>query len=107
MTAGYTRLDLEPLSFDDLSLGGEWTTRRRTVSDADVALFAGVAGDFSPLTIEANHRTPAAPPALVVAMAVGLGSMDMPLPSVEAWEGLNWKFPPPLHARATLFPPPP
>ena len=101
--AGYTRPDLEPLSFDDLPLGGEWTTRRRTISDADVALFAGVAGDFSPLTIEANHGTRAAPPALVVAMAVGLGSMDMPVPSVEEWEWLNWKFPRPIHAGDTIF----
>ena len=100
---GYTRPDLEPLSFDDLPLGGEWTTRRRTISDADVALFAGVAGDFSPLTIEANHGTRAAPPAMVVAMAVGLGSMDMPVPSVEEWEWLNWKFPRPIHAGDTVF----
>lgn len=100
---GYTRADLEPLSFDDLPLGGEWTTRRRTISDADVALFAGVAGDFSPLTIEANHGTRAAPPALVVAMAVGLGSMDMPVPFVEEWEWLNWKFPRPIHAGDTIF----
>ena len=99
----YTRPDLEPLSFDDLTLGGEWTTRRRTISDADVALFAGVAGDFSPLTIEADHGTRAAPPALVVAMAVGLGSMDMPVPSVEEWEWLNWKFPRPIHAGDTIF----
>jgi acyl dehydratase len=103
MATGYTRPDLEPLSFDDLSLGGEWTTRRRTISDADVALFAGVAGDFSPLTIEANHGNRAAPPALVVAMAVGLGSMDMPVPSVEEWEWLNWKFPRPIHAGDTIF----
>ena len=99
----YSQPDLEPLSFDDLPLGGEWTTRRRTISDADVALFAGVAGDFSPLTIEANHGTRAAPPALVVAMAVGLGSMDMPVPSVEEWEWLNWKFPRPIHAGETIF----
>jgi acyl dehydratase len=99
----YSQADLEPLSFDDLSLGGEWTTRRRTISDADVALFAGVAGDFSPLTIEANHGTRTAPPALVVAMAVGLGSMDMPVPSVEEWEWLNWKFPRPVHAGETIF----
>jgi acyl dehydratase len=101
--AVYSQPDLEPLSFDDLSLGGEWTTRRRTISDADVALFAGVAGDFSPLTIEANHGTRAAPPALVVAMAIGLGSMDMPVPSVEEWEWLNWKFPRPIHAGDTIF----
>jgi oxepin-CoA hydrolase/3-oxo-5,6-dehydrosuberyl-CoA semialdehyde dehydrogenase len=102
--AGYTRPDLEPLSFDDLPLGGEWTTRRRTVSDAEITLFAGVAGDLSPLTIEApeNGRRPA-PPALVVALAVGLGSVDTPVPSVAEWEWLNWKFPRPVHAGDTIY----
>jgi acyl dehydratase len=99
----YTRPDLEPLSFDDLPLGGEWTTRRRTISDADIALFAGVAGDLSPLTIEVNHGTRAAPPALVVAVAVGLGSVDMPVPLVDEWEWLNWKFPRPVHSGDTIF----
>jgi len=101
---GYTRPDLEPLSFDDLPLGGEWTTRRRTVSDAEIALFAGVAGDLSPLTIEASGdgRRPA-PPALVVAMAVGLGSVDTPVPMVAEWEWLNWKFPRPVHAGDTIY----
>src|SRR3989475_5768622 len=100
----YTRPDLEPLSFDDLPLGGEWTTRRRTVSEAEIALFAGVAGDLSPLTIEADgdgRRT--APPALIVAMAVGLGSVDMPVPSVAEWEWLNWKFPRAVHAGDTIY----
>jgi len=40
---------------------------------------------------------------MVVAMAVGLGSMDMPVPSIEEWEWLNWKFPRPLHAGDTIF----
>jgi acyl dehydratase len=101
---GYTRPDLEPLSYDDLPLGGEWTTRRRTISDAEIALFAGVAGDLSPLTIEApeNGRRPA-PPALVVALAVGLGSVDTPVPSVAEWAWLNWKFPRPVHAGDTIY----
>ena len=102
--AGYTRPDLEPLSFDDLPLGGEWTTRRRTVSEAEIALFAGVAGDLSPLTIEAaGDGRRAAPPALIVAMAVGLGSVDMPVPSVAEWEWLNWKFPRSVHAGDTIY----
>jgi acyl dehydratase len=101
---GYTRADLEPLSFDDLPLGGEWKTRRRTVSESDIALYAGVSGDFSPLTIEATHGTPrVAPPALLVAMAVGLGSMDMPVPSIAEWEWLNWRFPHPVHAGDTIY----
>ena len=101
---GYTRADLEPLSFDDLPLGGEWTTRRRTISDSEIALFVGVSGDFSPLSIEGGHAQPrVAPPTLVVAVAVGLGTIDMPVPSVEEWEWLNWKFPRPVHAGDTIY----
>ena len=102
--SGYTRADLEPLSFDDLPLGGEWTTRRRTISESEIALFAGVSGDFSPLSIEATPgHVRVAPPALLVAVAVGLGTIDMPVPSVEEWEWLNWKFPRPVHAGDTIF----
>jgi len=39
----------------------------------------------------------------VVAMAVGLGSMDMPVPSIEEWEWLNWKFPRAIRAGDTIF----
>ena len=102
--AGYTRPDLEPLSFDDLPLGGEWTTRRRTVTEAEIVLFAGLAGDFSPLTIETGLDGPRmAPPALVAAIAVGLGSMDMPVPSVAEWEWLNWRFPRAVRAGDTIY----
>jgi len=40
---------------------------------------------------------------MVVAMAVGLGSVDMPVPSVAEWEWLNWKFPRPVHAGDTIY----
>ncbi len=67
-------------------------------------MFAGVAGDLSPLTIEAvDGARRAAPPALVVALAVGLGSVDMPVPSVAEWEWLNWKFPRAVHAGDTIY----
>ncbi len=36
-------------------------------------------------------------------MAVGLGSVDMPVPSVAEWEWLNWKFPRPVHAGDTIY----
>ena len=36
-------------------------------------------------------------------MAVGLGSMDMPVPLIEEWEWLNWKFPHPIHAGDTIY----
>ncbi len=43
------------------------------------------------------------PPSLLLAMAVGLGSMDMPVPSVIEWEWLNWKFPRAVHAGDTIY----
>src|SRR2546428_6320539 len=36
-------------------------------------------------------------------MAVGLGSMDMPVPAVAEWEWLNWKFPRPVKAGETIY----
>src|SRR5207245_1224440 len=44
-----------------------------------------------------------APPALVVAMAVGLGSVDTPVPAVAEWEWLNWKFPRAIRAGDTIY----
>ena len=44
-----------------------------------------------------------APPTLLVAVAIGLGTIDMPVPSVEEWEWLNWKFPRPVHAGETIY----
>lgn len=97
-------VELEPLSFDDLPLGGEWTTRRRTISESEIALFAAVAGDFSPLTVDTSGGgTRLAPPAMLVAIAVGLGSVDMPIPDISTWEWVNWTFPKPVHSGATIF----
>jgi len=36
-------------------------------------------------------------------MAIGLGSMDMPVPSVAEWEWLNWRFPRQVHAGETIY----
>ena len=44
-----------------------------------------------------------APPALVAAIAVGLGSMDMPVPSVAEWQWLNWRFPRAVRAGDTIY----
>ena len=36
-------------------------------------------------------------------MAIGLGSVDVPVPSVAEWEWLNWKFPRSVHAGDTIY----
>src|SRR5260370_2664303 len=74
------------------------------MSEAEIALLGALAGDFSPLTIDVSHAGARfAPPALLVAVAIGLGTMDMPVPSVAEWEWLNWKFPRPVKAGETIY----
>src|SRR5579859_673054 len=46
-------LELHP--FEDLQLGGVWTTRRRTITDADLSAYCGVSGDFNPLHIDDEY----------------------------------------------------
>jgi hypothetical protein len=36
-------------------------------------------------------------------MAVGLGSMDMPIPQIAAWEWVNWKFPRAVKSGETIY----
>src|SRR5271156_5833203 len=39
-------------TFDDLVVGDEWERPRRTVTETDVVLFAGLSGDFNPLHVD-------------------------------------------------------
>ena len=63
-----------------------------------------MAGDFSPQTIDgARPQGRIAPPALLIAVAMGLGSMDMPVPAIADWGWSNWKFPRHLRAGETVY----
>ena len=46
---------LELVHFEDLPLGGEWSTRRRTVTEAEVSAFVGLSGDYNPLYTDVEH----------------------------------------------------
>ena len=98
----------QPLYFEDLPLGGAWTTRRRTIAPADLATFAGTAGDMSPLLIDepfarAGHfHGPVAPGTFLAAAAVGLGSLDVPLPATVGMVGMSWKFLKPVRPGDTI-----
>ena len=103
MSESYTRPDLQPLSFEELPLGGEWTTRGRTISDADIALFSGITSDLSPHALAGTvHGVRFAPPTLVVAAAIGLGSIDTPVADVAEWGWMTWKFPNAIRAGDTI-----
>ena len=40
---------------------------------------------------------------MLVALAVGLGSIDTPIPQIASWEWVNWKFPKPVKAGETIY----
>ena len=68
------------------------------MTEADVAAFVGLAGDYNPLYTDLEHARsgpyggPVAPGALVAALTTGLGSMDVPIPATIGLVGMSWKF---------------
>ncbi len=67
-------------SFDDLLVGDEWESPRRTVTETDVVGFAGLSGDFNPLHVDHSSQVgnpfgrPVAHGLLGLAIATGLAS---------------------------------
>lgn len=101
-------LALDLLYFEDLELGGSWTTRGRTVTDADIAAFAGVSGDYGFLHLDGPRAAQGlfggrvAHGTLLVAIALGLGSMDVPQPHTVAMVGTTWRFLKPVKPGMTV-----
>jgi len=89
---------LDPIFFEDLPLGGLWTTRRRTITPADLTAFAGVAAEFSPLVVDETYARSTTfggqvvPGSMIAAVATGLGSLDVPIPATAGMVGMSWRF---------------
>jgi acyl dehydratase len=47
--AAAKREDARGMYLDDFEVGQSWTSPSRTITDADVANFAGISGDYNPL----------------------------------------------------------
>lgn len=93
-----TRHSWSILSFDDLVVGDEWESPRRTVTETDVVLFAGLSGDFNPLHVDhSSVRTspfgrPVAHGLLGLAIATGLMSQAPRVDTIAFLAILEWKF---------------
>jgi acyl dehydratase len=92
--------DFGRLYFEDMEVGRSWVSPRRTITEADVSAFAGLAGDFNPLhvdevfaaTVPFGRRV--AHGALVLSIATGL-RQQMPIfrGSIRALLELrSWRF---------------
>jgi len=91
-----------------LPLGGEWTTRRRTITQADLTAFVGLSGDYNPLYTDAEHARvgpfgePVVPGTLVAAVTTGLGAIDVPVPATVGLVGTTWRFQRPVRPGDTI-----
>lgn len=93
-----TRHPFLVLTFDDLDIGDEWESARRTVTETDVVLFAGLSGDFNPLHVdhqsaaESPFGRPVAHGLLGMAIATGLFSQAPRVDTLAFLAILEWSF---------------
>ena len=85
-------------SFDDLTIGEEWESPRRTITETDVVLFAGLSGDYNPLHVDHSSAQknpfgrPVAHGLLGMAIATGLVSQAPRVDTLAFLAILEWKF---------------
>lgn len=96
------------LYYDDISIGQEWESPGRTVTETDIVLYAGFSGDYNPMHV--NHefakttpfRRPIAHGFAVFSIASGLG-VQVPMIRTIALLGVReWRFVNPVFAGDTI-----
>lgn len=103
-----TRKYLPVLGFEDLAVGDEWESPRRTITEADVVLFAGLTGDYNPLHVdhEAAAQGPFGRPVahglLGMAVATGLFTQSLRVDTLAFLGILEWNFVRPIHFGDTI-----
>jgi len=89
--------------YEDLEVGASYTTKSRTVTEADIVNFAGVTGDFNEIHMseEFAQKTPfgkrIAHGMLGLSMSMGLvQQLNLYQETVIAFLGLTWNFKGPI-----------
>src|SRR3990172_401500 len=98
-----------PLYFEDLRIGDQFVSPGRTITEADVTLFAGLSGDYNPLHTDEEFakQTPfgrrIAHGLLGLSMAVGLASrLGLFDGTGIGFLGLEWSFVGPIFLGDTI-----
>jgi acyl dehydratase len=103
-----TRHSWSVLSFDDLFVGDEWESPRRTVTQTEVVLFAGLSGDFNPIHMDHSSAErnafgrPIAHGLLGLAIASGLMSQAPRVDTLAFLAILEWRFHHPIFPGDTI-----
>jgi len=95
--------------FEDFEIGQSFTTKRRTITEADIVNFAGFSGDFNPLHMDEvfARSTPfgrrIAHGMAVLSISTGLGqSLGIFDGTIMAFLGLEWRFIKPVFIGDTI-----
>jgi acyl dehydratase len=94
--------------FEDLQIGDEFQSPGRTVTEADIVIFAGLSGDYNVLHTDAEHMKSSvfgeriAHGLLGLSIQQGLLARGMPDLHGERFVALKWKFRGPIKIGDTL-----
>ncbi len=97
------------LFFDDFTVGQNWLTPRRTISEADIVMFAGLTGDYNPVHTDEEfaRQTPFGTRILhgpaVFAIATGLEfRLGLKEGTAIAFLGMTWNLKAPVKIGDTM-----
>ena len=94
--------------FEDLRIGQEFTSPGRTVTEADIVIFAGLSGDYNVLHTDAEHMKSSifgeriAHGLLGLSIQQGLASRGEPAAAHGLLSALKWKFKGPIKIGDTV-----
>ena len=94
--------------FEDVRVGEEYTSPGRTVTEADIVIFAGLSGDYNVLHTNAEHMKSSlfgeriAHGLLGLSIQHGLLVRSLPNRFEQRFLGLKWKFRGPVKIGDTL-----
>ena len=94
--------------FEDLAVGQEFTSPGRTVTEADIVIFAGLSGDYNVLHTDAEHMKASifgeriAHGLLGLSIEQGLATRGEPAAAHGVLSGLKWKFKGPIKIGDTV-----
>jgi len=96
------------LYFDDLTVGQQFESMGRTVTEADIVNFAGLSGDFSPIHVDHEFakttafHVPIAHGLLVFSIGSGLGLTAPPMRTLAFVSIRDWQFKGPVFIGDTI-----
>jgi acyl dehydratase len=94
--------------FEDVQLGEEYTSPGRTVTEADIVIFAGLSGDYNVLHTDAEHMKASLFGERIAHGLLGLsiqqGLLDRVIPgqAVGPLAAVKWKFKGPIKIGDTI-----